>query len=217
MSLEAVSCIVILCASGIAKAASPRLPCRVHFLFREWRPDGIASHRKQTCHLFCKRSGKQVCKLNVFFLVTYKKSHCRYIRNQNHRLQGKNWLKASRCPLRLRSKSFPNFSFVCFYMSHINPNQGAKGRFVLGIDCEMVYAKERVLAMLKLKLIVSRLCDCSLRSSEGWQGCARSRFCCELLWCHLRCLILRWHLWTHLSVLPGTSIDIFCMLLLMLV
>ncbi len=35
-------------------------------------------------------------------------------------------------------------------MSHINPNQGAKGRFVLGIDCEMVYAKERVLAMFKL-------------------------------------------------------------------
>lgn len=156
------------------------------------------------------------CLLSCHILSCH--SHCREdIRNQNHRLQGKNWLKASRCPLRLRSKSFPNFSFVCFYMSHINPNQGAKGRFVLGIDCEMVYAKERVLAMLKLKLIVSRLCDCSLRSSEGWQGCARSRFCCELLWCHLRCLILRWHLWTHLSVLPGTSIDIFCMLLLMLV
>jgi len=99
--------------------------------------------------------------------ITYSQAIAEILETPKSPLQGKNWLKASRCPLRLRSKSFPNFSFVCFYMSHINPNQGAKGRFVLGIDCEMVYAKERVLAMLKLKLIVSRLCDCSLRSSEG--------------------------------------------------
>ena len=118
---------------NVPKATPPRLPCGVHFLLQQRRPRAYhvlstflcltAPLLPNTQSIFCVNQ----CPLEL--------------------LKGKNWLKANSNALRFNARDLSrglncrDFAFSASNLGH----RGAKGRFVLGIDCEMVYAKESVL------------------------------------------------------------------------
>lgn len=164
----------------VPKATPPRLPCGVHFLLQQRRP--------RVYHV-----------LSTFICLTaplLPNTQSIFCVNQSplELLQGKNWLKANSNALRFsawdlsRGLNCRDFAFSASNLGH----WGAKGRFVLGIDCEMVYAKESVL-WGKASGVLQFCAPCRLAlCCVGWQGCACTSFSCQLLRCHLRCAILSW-------------------------